>query len=55
MTERDELLIELANMLVADEWDYAYNLVGIAQSKEGNEELQKIAKGLYHKQEGSDI
>jgi len=55
MTERDELLIKVAKTLKTDEWDLAYNLADMAQSDEGKEDLQKKAKLLYLKHEGSDI
>lgn len=55
MNERDELLIKLANMLVADEWDCAYNLAEMTKTIETQEEIKRIAKRLYHKHEGYDI
>ena len=55
MNERDELLIKLANMLVANEWDYAYNLAEMTETLETKEEIKRIAKRLYHKHEGYDI
>jgi len=55
MSERDKKMIEEAEALSPIYWGIAFDYSKIADSEEAREELKRIGKSLYHREEGDMI